>query len=118
MSELERCKSWIESALEHSGGTHNFDDICEGVKEGRMQLWPGKDGCVITELVSYPRIKTINVFLGAGKLDQLTDMHESVIAWAKLNGAKKLTMSGRFGWERALKKHGWKFLQTTMYKEF
>ena len=40
INQIERCRHWIEAALEYSGGTHNFDDIVEGIKEGRMQLWP------------------------------------------------------------------------------
>ena len=41
--ELERCKPWIEAALEYSGGTHDWIDVCEGIYKGTMQLWPAKD---------------------------------------------------------------------------
>jgi hypothetical protein len=40
MTEMERCRPWIEDALEYSGGTHVFDDVVSGVTSGRMQLWP------------------------------------------------------------------------------
>ena len=32
--ELERCKPWIEAALEYSGGTHDFIDVAEGIYKG------------------------------------------------------------------------------------
>ena len=31
VDEMERCRDWIEAALEYSGGTHNFDDIKQGI---------------------------------------------------------------------------------------
>ena len=49
MTELERCRVWIEAALEYGGGTHLFEDIAEAISEGRMQLWPAKDSCIVTE---------------------------------------------------------------------
>ena len=77
----------------------------------------GKEkGCIVTEVLQYPK-KVFHVFLGGGDMDQLTDMHSSVIAFAKQLGCKELTMSGRVGWSRALKKHGWEHAHTTLYKE-
>ena len=59
---IERCRPWIEAALEYSGGTHTFEDISEGIQDGRMQLWPATRGCIVTEIVVYPRKKYLNVF--------------------------------------------------------
>ena len=55
--EILRCRKWIEDALEYSGGTHDFDDIVRGIYEQRMQLWPSEKGCIVTELVVYPKKK-------------------------------------------------------------
>ena len=87
--ELERCRPWIEAALEYSGGTHDFIDVAEGIYKGTMQLWPTPRGCIVTEIVVYPRKKVLNVFLGGGELDQILEMHEDVIAWAKAQGHLK-----------------------------
>jgi hypothetical protein len=38
IEEIERCKPWIEAALEYSGGTHDFIDVAEGIYKGTMQL--------------------------------------------------------------------------------
>lgn len=118
MSELERCRPWIEAALEYSGGTHVWEDIVDGLTSGRMQLWPAPKGCLVTEIISYPRKRVVNVFLGGGELEQLADMHEAVIAWAKGQGCTAATINGRKGWERAFKGRGWVPLHVTLGKEF
>ena len=118
LEELERCRKWIEAALEYSGGTHNFDDIVEGLKSGVLQLWPTPRGCIVTEIVIYPRKRVLNVFLGGGELDQILDMHTDVIDWAKSQGCTALTMSGRAGWKKPLEPHGWKPQHSTYVKEF
>ena len=118
MTEIDRCRPWIEAALEYSGGTHEFEDIVEGIQSGRMQFWPAPRGCLVTELVAFPKKKTINVFLGGGELEQLRDMHADVIAWAKTQGCSAATISGRAGWARAFKSMGWIPLHTTLMKEF
>ena len=117
-TELERCRPWIEAALEYSGGTHLFEDVEAGLMSGVMQLWPSPKGCIVTEIVVYPRKKVLNVFLGGGELDQILDMHSDVIAWSKAQGCEALMMTGRFGWKKPLEKHGWKTLHCSYVKEF
>ena len=117
-TELQRCRPWIEAALKYSGGTHNFDDVAAGLTSGKMQLWPSPKGCIVTEIVVYPRKKVLNVFLGGGELDQILDMHSDVIAWSKAQGCEALMMTGRFGWKKPLEKHGWKTLHCSYVKEF
>lgn len=117
IDDLTRCRAWIEAALEYSGGTHNFDDVAEGLASGKMQLWPAPKGCIVTEIVVYPRKKVLNVFLGAGELDQLMDMHKDVIAWSKAQGCVAVTITGRHGWKKPLTKHGWKPLHASYVKE-
>ena len=117
IDELARCRAWIEAALEYSGGTHSFDDVAEALASGKMQLWPAPKGCIVTEIVVYPRKKVLNVFLGAGELDQLMDMHKDVIAWSKAQGCVAVTITGRHGWKKPLTKHGWKPLHTSYVKE-
>ena len=71
VNELERCRPWIEAALQYTGGTHEFEDIVDGIRSSRMQLWPSKRGCIVTEIVIYPRKKVLNLFLAGGELDQI-----------------------------------------------
>ena len=118
MIELERCRPWIEAALEYSGGTHDWQDIVDGITSGHMQLWPAERGCLVTEITVYPRKKVLNVFLGGGDLEQLIDMHEDVQAWGKAQGCDGATIIGRPGWERVYQSRGWKRQHTVLAKEF
>ena len=117
VNELERCRPWIEDALEYCGGTHKFDDIVEAIYAKRMQLWPGPRGCIVTEIVIYPRKKVLNLFLAGGELDQIVDMNNDITAWAVQNGCSAGTMSGRIGWKKVLEPLGWKQMYTTFQKE-
>lgn len=104
---VEAYRPYIERALRHSGGTHSFEDVKEAIEQGLMQLWPVPGGCIVTEILQFPRRRVLNVFLGGGDMAQLLDLHESVIAWAREQGCDAVRASGRWGWKRVLPKHGW-----------
>jgi len=108
--DLERCKPWIEDALVHSNGTHNFDDVVLGIAESRMQLWAAPRGCIVTEIVVYPQKKVLHLFLAGGKLDQLKDMNTDITNWAIAHGCTGGTLTGRLGWKKALAPLGWKLI--------
>ena len=115
---LQRCRKWIEDALEYSGGTHTFDDVAQGILDGKLQLWPAERGCAVTEIVIYPRIKVLHVFLAGGEMDQIIDMIDSAVEWSKTQGCTSMTISGRHGWQKALAKHGFKPVMTVLKKEY
>ena len=117
VNPIDRCRPWIEAALEKSGGLNTWDQVVAGIQSGMMQLWPAQRGCIVTEIVVYPRKKVLNVFLGGGELDQLLDMHNDVTDWAKSYGCEALTITGRFGWKKPLKAHGWEPLHASYQKE-
>ncbi len=120
--ELMRGKDWIESALKKGGNTHDFVDIVDGVMSGHMQLWMGKNGCAVTEIVVYPNKKVLHVFLAGGNkgygIKQITDMHDDAMAWGKQQGCEGMTVAGRKGWKKVLQKKGWSEQFTTLLKEF
>lgn len=116
--ELDRCRKWIEPALKYSGGTHDWYDIVQGVMGGTLQLWPTENGALVTEILTYPRKRVVNVFLGGGALEELAEQHEPIIEWAKSQGCTAARLSGRDGWRREFSKHGWKPLYQTLEKEF
>lgn len=115
--EMERCRVWIESALEYSGDTHDFDDIVAGVEAGLMQFWPAQDSCVVTEIAAYPKHKALNIFLAGGNMDTLMDMFPSVEEFARINECKRVTLSGRPGWQKVMDQHGFKPAFVNLSKE-
>jgi hypothetical protein len=108
MQQLMRCRRWIEDALEYSGHTHSFADICRGVLNGDFQLWPNDNGCAVTEITVYPTKKVFHVFLAGGHLSDITDMEESAAIWGKSCGCSLMTIAGRKGWLKVLGKRGWR----------
>lgn len=117
LTEFDRCAPWLEAALKYANNTHNIEDIRKGVANGYYQLWPAEKGALITEIESYPNRNVLHVFLGGGELQQLLDMVESVEVYAKTIGCKSVTVSGRKGWVKLLKRRGARELCTTMAKE-
>ena len=118
VNELDRCRPWIEAALDRSGDLNTWDEVVSGINSGRMQLWPAEQGCIVTEIVVYHNRKALHVFLAGGKLDEILQMTESVKEWAKLMGCSFATFDGRLGWQKPLEKIGWKPHSITMHLEF
>ena len=117
MGELERCREWIEAALAYSGGTHDFEDVCQAIVEGKMQLWAGDKACAVTEIIVYPSKKVLHVILAGGDMDQILDMQESAEAWGKAQGCSSMTIAGRQGWKRVLADYGYEQMFVTLGKE-
>jgi hypothetical protein len=114
MTLLEHCRKWIEDALEYSGGTHDFQDVADGILSGRMQLWPAEKGCAVTEIVEFPKKRTLNVFLAGGEMDTIVDMLKSAETWGKAQGCSAMTVAGRKGWKRVLAPHGFNEVFTVL----
>ncbi|MFN7002184.1 MAG: hypothetical protein ACK4NW_01995 [Roseinatronobacter sp.] len=114
---IDACRDWIEAALAYSGGTHTFEDVAEGIASGRMQLWPAPDGCIVTEIVAYPRKKVCNGFLAGGDMARLLDMIPAIEAWAAAQGCASTELTGRRGWVRVFAPMGYQEAATTLRKE-
>ena len=115
--DLQRCKPWIEAALEYCNGTHEWEDIVRGIAKGTMQLWAAPRGCIVTEIVIYPRKKVINIFLAGGELDQIMDMDHDIGVWAKSHGCTGGIMTGRLGWKKPLTENGWTLQHVHFHKD-
>ena len=45
-------KKMLLEALEHSGGSHSFQDIVDNVQKEVMQFWPMEKSCLVTEVIN------------------------------------------------------------------
>lgn len=113
---MERWRKHIDRALAHSGGTHTFKDIRDSVILGRMQLWENSDSMAITEIIVYPRKKTLHIFLASGTMDGVQAMLASAEEWGRQQGCEAVTFAGRRGWRRVMDKRGFKETLTVMEK--
>ena len=107
----------LNSALEYSGGTHDFEDVVAEVATGAMQFWPARLSCVVTQIVCYPKMRALHIFLAAGDLEEIKNMDETFREFGKQLDCKHITLSGRKGWIRALADIGYTPVHTTMAKE-
>ena len=107
--DLQRLRHHVEAALEYSGGTHGIEDIAEGIKSGRFQLWPADDSVVVTEIIVYPRLKNLHFFLAGGDLDELRLMRPLIESWGRDMGCTRVSLAGREGWSKTfLRDEGYK----------
>lgn len=107
-TEWQRCRSWIEAALEHSAGTHTIEDIEGRIAEGTMHFWPGKQCAAVTEVAAYPRKKLLSITYAGGDLNELLSLIPVWKSWGAHLGCSELIEAGRPGWERVLGRLGWK----------
>ena len=116
--QLDRLRQHVEAALEYSGGTHNFDDVAEMVRDNRLQLWPAQNSVVLTEIIVYPRLKNLHYFLAGGDLDELSRMRPMIESWGKSLGCTRVTLAGRKGWAKTfLKDEGYRPQWSVLAKE-
>lgn len=112
MDDFERCRPWIEAALEEGGGTHSIDDIRDAVASHKMTLMAGQHSALLLELISYPQFKALRVFgVGGDKhkaLDELQQFALQIPGIAKELGCHRYEGGGRSGWLRRLKIAGMK----------
>lgn len=113
--EWARCAPWLQAALDAGPRTHTLEDVRGCVQRGTAQFWCGRNCAIVTELVTYPQVKTMNFWLAGGDLAELRDeLRPLAEAYAKANGARFATIVGRPGWSRAL---GYERVHATCAKE-
>jgi hypothetical protein len=113
--EFQRCAPYLTASLEHAHGTHTLDDVEAGVQNGSLQLWTGPQSAIVTEVLEYPRVKVLHIFLAGGNLAEIEAMYEPIAAWARTLGCTQVRCTGRPGWERTFLKHrGWRKAQVVL----
>lgn len=117
IDNLDRFRFQIEAALTYTGGTHSFDDVCRMVLSGRVMFWAGVNSFIIMEINEFPRQKHLHIWLGGGDIEELALLHPRVHETAKQFGCTHVTINGRPGWGKALKKFGAKPSYTALSHE-
>ena len=97
----------MQPAIERGGNTHTFEDVIISVLKGDMQLWTTERGSAVTQIINHPRKRQIHWIWAGGDMGQVLAFQDSIRAYGKAFGCTEMTLAGRSGWQRVLKKHGW-----------
>lgn len=111
---LIRYKPQIEAALKHADNSYTFDQIVHGVLSGKLRFFPNGDSFALMEIHTYPNWRSFHCFLAGGKLSEILELQPLMLEHGKELGCKRLTLTGRRGFGRVLKKHGWELSHVQM----
>jgi hypothetical protein len=97
----------MAKALRLGGDTHTVQDVVDAIEKGEMQGFWTKNAMVVTQIVSHPRKKELNVFLAFGDLDGVMSLQDQIADFGRKHGCSFMVMSGRSGWQKVLPNYGW-----------
>ena len=106
--------AYMAGAAKYTYGRFEAEDIKEGLSNKDQQLWIAFDdsikGAVITEIIQYPRMRTLVMHFTGGKELQSWKypMLNTLQRYAKDKGCDSIESYGRRGWERIFKHDGFK----------
>jgi hypothetical protein len=110
-------RKMLIEALEHSGGSHTFQNIVDSVQNEVMQFWPMEQSCLVTEVINYPNIKCLHIFLAGGDLEEIKSIDSTLEFLCQEIGADYISLSGRRGWIKALADIGYELSHVTLAKK-
>ena len=103
--EWERCKPWLVKAMKYQD-TYTIDDIEDKIRNGIALLWPGKKSAMVTEIIPFPQMLSMNILVFAGNFKEFEKMFKHIETFARESGVKRLYGGGRKGWIRKAKHLG------------
>ncbi len=99
----------FDKAIVSGGRTHTIDDIEAGIALGIYQFWDADDCCAVTELVRYPRVNKLHIFIAAGNFNSICEkLLPQAKAFAEKNGCVSMTTIARKGFLRRIPQYGFK----------
>lgn len=108
-------RGWIASALEDSGWTP--EEVWEGVQRGVFHLFMHEEGCMVGEFIVSPRHKVMHIWAAGGSLRAMSELGPVVEEFGRRNGCDAAGATGRLGWQRYAKRHGYKPAPPAIEKE-
>lgn len=105
---------FLEKALEYADNRFLLEDIYRFLKEKMMQLWvtynnKGLQSFCISQIIITPRKKILSLpFVGGDDLFRWLHYYEELARFGRENGCVEVEGYARPGWEKVLKKYGFK----------
>ena len=99
----------LKAALEHAGATHDlYDDVAPAIAAGRAQYWHNDGAAIVTEVLTFPRVKVLNYWLIGGALPAALELAPEIETWARKVGCTRATGIGRPGWKQIVQQCGFR----------
>lgn len=106
--------AYMEGAAKYTYGRFEAEDIKENLKTKEQQLWIAFNdyikGAVVTEIIQYPRMRTLVMHFTGGK--ELQSWKQPMLnilqKYAKEKGCDVIESMGRSGWSKVFKDDGFK----------
>ncbi|WKV16954.1 hypothetical protein [Microcystis phage MJing1] len=98
----------LQRALDLAGNTHTIEDVARAARRGEVRVAEHGESVIVTELVHYPRLLAARHWLYAGRLVDMPVLEEEAARWARAEGATRIEISGRRGWQPILAPHGYR----------
>jgi len=114
---------FVEAAARENAHLVGADVYRAKIAARDMQLWAIRTdnrtvGAVVTEVYDTAAGLTCGLPIVSGEnMAGWLNLLSVVAQWARENGCKRLEGNGRAGWERVLKRHGWRAISTTVALE-
>ena len=102
----DKIRALIASALEYDKA-YDVQDIIDEVNEGRAEIWTTEKSLAVTNVVQKPKVLQFHIWIAAGDLTELMEqIYPHLETRARQLGCGIMSISGRRGWIRKLKPHG------------
>lgn len=106
----------FHEALAYSGETTEARVIAD-LKAGLAFILEGDGYLAVCSVNQYPALKELSVDYLAGELHAVLGAEGRLLETARAEGCSRLTMCGRRGWGKYLRRMGWTFQRVTFSKE-
>lgn len=111
------CRDILLDALSYGDGRVNEALLVDQLVRGNYHLWRTPNSAGVTQINENPFCKCLFIFLAGGDLGEIEHLAGPVVEqWAADQGCTSVILSGRRGWERALRPLGYEFQSTNLIK--
>lgn len=100
-----RYRAWLLPALRAECATEA--QLLEDILSGRVQLWAGEAAALVTQRVWEDGVLRLHIWLAGGDLAEILSLRPGLEAWARGQGCRHITIDGRAGWSRVLRRLGY-----------
>jgi hypothetical protein len=115
--EFDAVAHILRPAVDVGYGDLELADFKYWVLDGTMQLWVGGGYAAVTEVINYPRSRSVLVHLIGGNLESILEANGALDQFAKAMKAKHIEIIGRKGWTKVLRGRGYREAAVHLVKE-